>query len=110
MVLRVTANRHDVNRRVLQHLVEAGMALDGATVAGTDLGGIQRTRGADGRHLGMRRGVDGRNVGRADPPVSDDADVIAFCTHALGKWITGKMAMVSVGKVKGKHLFAGKPV
>src|SRR5438552_5851122 len=76
VVVRIAANRHDVDIGIGQHVTEIIIDRNGAAIFVAEFGGIEFARGINCGDLPQGSGVEGWNVRRSDPAVSDNADVI----------------------------------
>ena len=86
----VAGDIHDMDGRIGQHGFQVLVALDLATMLGTEFGIVELTGRVDGCDLALRGFVDCFDVGGGRPAVSDDADVVFFhggeeCIPAAGR-------------------------
>ena len=75
VLVRITADRDNVDRRIGEHSLQVGMALDFAAVLCAEFGGVQLARGVNRRDLPLGGAVNRVDMRPGHPAITDHANI-----------------------------------
>src|SRR3954451_15324391 len=78
VVIRIAANRYDIDIGIGQHFGHISVSRDGAPMLSTKLFSIELAGGTDRGDLALGGGIDCRNVRARHPTVTNNANVVFF--------------------------------